>query len=163
MSTALFYIHDQGIIHNDIKPANILFSQSRGAVLIDFGLSTGPRTVHAGGTPWYIPAEYAIRNRRGAPGDIFALGVVMLFVLGKIPLPGCDARQLYWKIADVRASRNGAKETMFDWLSVVEQAAEDLPEDFQGSLVKQLLHPYQLRIDAAQLVRRLGSTFSSQA
>ncbi|TLD08051.1 hypothetical protein PspLS_12109 [Pyricularia sp. CBS 133598] len=40
MSTAIFYIYRQKIVHNDIKPDNILYSPTRGAVLIDFGLST---------------------------------------------------------------------------------------------------------------------------
>ncbi|KAK0741363.1 kinase-like domain-containing protein [Schizothecium vesticola] len=40
MSTALYYIHYQGFVHNDIKPGNILFSRNRGVVLIDFGLSS---------------------------------------------------------------------------------------------------------------------------
>ncbi len=37
---ALAFVHENGITHNDIKPGNILFSPARGAVLIDFGLSS---------------------------------------------------------------------------------------------------------------------------
>ncbi|KAI8181898.1 hypothetical protein K4K51_001420 [Colletotrichum sp. SAR 10_75] len=59
MSAAVAYVHGQGIVHNDIKPANILFKPSRGAVLIDFGLSSELKdtAVHVGGSPWYIPPE----------------------------------------------------------------------------------------------------------
>ena len=39
-STALLHIRRQGFVHNDIKPGNILFSRERGAVVIDFGLSS---------------------------------------------------------------------------------------------------------------------------
>ncbi|GKT61104.1 hypothetical protein ColTof3_08443 [Colletotrichum tofieldiae] len=49
-------------------------------------LSQHDTTVHVGGSPWYIPPEDGINGKRGAPGDAFALGVVMLFVL-EIPLP----------------------------------------------------------------------------
>lgn len=40
MASALAFVHDSGFTHNDIKPGNILFSAARGAVLIDFGLSS---------------------------------------------------------------------------------------------------------------------------
>ncbi len=43
IASALNYVHQKKKIHNDIKPANILYSRDRGAVLCDFGLST--RTV----------------------------------------------------------------------------------------------------------------------
>ncbi|KAJ9130004.1 CAMK protein kinase, partial [Coniochaeta hoffmannii] len=104
MTQALSYIHSRGVVHNDIKPGNILFSPARGAVLIDFGLSTdiSDKMVHTGGSPWYIPYEYVEDGRRGVPGDVFALGVVMLFVLGGIRLPEMGAGRLNWRIADVR-------------------------------------------------------------
>ncbi|TLD03090.1 uncharacterized protein PgNI_12574 [Pyricularia grisea] len=69
-SSTLYYIHSHRIVHNDIKPNNILYSPDRGAVIIDFGLSreipnSTSHTYHTGGTPY-----------RGAPGDVFALGVI---------------------------------------------------------------------------------------
>lgn len=39
MADALSFIHRKGITHDDIKPANILYSKDRGPVLIDFGWS----------------------------------------------------------------------------------------------------------------------------
>uniref|UniRef100_A0A8H7MZ19 Protein kinase domain-containing protein n=1 Tax=Bionectria ochroleuca TaxID=29856 RepID=A0A8H7MZ19_BIOOC len=56
VSSALSYIHEHGVLHNDIKPANILYSHSRGGVLCDFGCSTTTKTSpFTGGTPYYIP------------------------------------------------------------------------------------------------------------
>ncbi|KAI6284166.1 hypothetical protein MCOR27_002921 [Pyricularia oryzae] len=92
-SSALSYIHSHRIVYNDIKPDNILYFPDRGAIVIDFGLSreipdSTSHTYHTGGTPWYLPREFLGRTpSRGAPGDVFALGVVMLFLTGKIPLP----------------------------------------------------------------------------
>jgi serine/threonine protein kinase len=40
MASALVFVHENGITHNDIKPGNVLHSSARGAVLIDFGLSS---------------------------------------------------------------------------------------------------------------------------
>ncbi len=38
-TSALAFVYENGITHNDINPGNILFSPARGAVLIDFGLA----------------------------------------------------------------------------------------------------------------------------
>lgn len=62
MASALAFVHESGVAHNDIKPGNILFSAARGAVLIDFGLSTDNArdsgVAQTAGTPWYIPPEF---------------------------------------------------------------------------------------------------------
>ncbi|KAK0371992.1 hypothetical protein CLIM01_10642 [Colletotrichum limetticola] len=126
MSAAVSYAHSQGIAHSDIKPANILFERTGGAVLIDFGLSSELKdaTVHVGGSPWYIPPEYGVNGKRRAPGDVFALGVVMPFDLGRILMPDLRPR-LNWTIADVRkgALRNTAWDTMLQGLRIVEHAS----------------------------------------
>ncbi|OAQ70889.2 kinase domain-containing protein [Pochonia chlamydosporia 170] len=78
-ASALKYLHDKRIIHNDIKPANVLYDPARGPVLIDFGLvTTFSDPPVKGGTPWYIPRELLYTNSRGPESDVFALGVVML-------------------------------------------------------------------------------------
>ncbi|KAG7148496.1 Membrane-associated tyrosine- and threonine-specific cdc2-inhibitory like protein [Verticillium longisporum] len=87
MATALLYIHEQGIVHNDVKPANILYSPTRGAVLIDFGLLSelsDKTRIYNGGSPWYVPPDYLTTGERGPSGDVFALGVVMLFLLRRL-------------------------------------------------------------------------------
>lgn len=134
MATALSYVHGQGIIHNDVKPANILYSPARGAVLIDFGLSSelidDPRTNH-GGTPWYLPPDYLTTGERGPSGDVFALGVVMLFLLRRLPLPELRSPPLHWIIADVRRPGYGrgvgrARSAMIEWQEVLRNASQQL-------------------------------------
>ncbi|KAL2166461.1 hypothetical protein VTG60DRAFT_2745 [Thermothelomyces hinnuleus] len=126
MATALYYTHRQGFVHNDIKPSNILYSRVRGAALIDFGISTEltERGVHAGGTPWYVPPEFGRGGKRGPPGDVFALGVVTLYVLGKLPLPELYAPRLQWRIADVLKPKSGAARAMGEWQEIVQQASK---------------------------------------
>lgn len=70
-------------------PANITYSPQRGAVLIDFEMATFTTgDTSSGGTPWCLPPEFVDSYKnRGAPGDIWALGMTMLYVLGKIGLP----------------------------------------------------------------------------
>ncbi|KAF6814851.1 hypothetical protein CSOJ01_03862 [Colletotrichum sojae] len=177
---ALHYLHSKSLVHNDIKPANILYSSSRGAVLCDFGLSThagGPVTT--GGTPYYIPPEFIGRKLRGPPSDVWALGVTMLYVLGKIPFPDARSRKgprvpggdrpLYWMIADVnrppppppaghqRQPPCSAVDMMYIWLSEVAQARDKLyPRDRLERLVSDMLIPAPgQRITMARVMREL--------
>ncbi|GAW11579.1 hypothetical protein ANO14919_009260 [Xylariales sp. No.14919] len=167
---ALHYLHQKKRIHNDIKPANILYSRDRGAVLCDFGLST--RTVDPatnGGTPYYVPPEFIGQKLRGPASDAWALGVTMLYVLQKLPFP--DARgvrghpkQLYWMIADLNrrhgqpSSRtSSAVQQMQQWLSEVNEAKAQLnPRDKIEFLVLQMLTPNPLqRISMAKVMNEL--------
>ncbi|KAI6601856.1 hypothetical protein MCOR12_004143 [Pyricularia oryzae] len=106
IALALDYVHSKGITHYDVKPGNILYNDTRGAVLIDFGLSSdSPDTatnIYAAGTPWYIPPEFLAASNpgRGFPGDVWALGVVQLFLFKLLPLPETTAE---WIISHVRA------------------------------------------------------------
>ncbi|KAI1464362.1 kinase-like protein [Daldinia caldariorum] len=159
---ALHYVHQKRKIHNDIKPANILYSRERGAVLCDFGLSTrttDPAT--SGGTPYYVPPEFIGQKLRGPESDVWALGVTMLYVLRKIPFPDARGRQghpkqLYWMIADINrkapplphnhghaGSRvTSAVHQMQQWLGEVNEAKARLNQrDRVEFLVRQMLTP----------------------
>lgn len=149
---ALNYVHQRNRVHNDIKPANILYSRDRGAVLCDFGLST--RTTDPatnGGTPYYVPPEFVGSKQRGIPSDTWALGITMLYVLGHISFPDARGRQgpkqLYWIIADInrRSQLQANKATsavtqMRQWLNEVNEARAGLnPKDKLEGLVFQML------------------------
>ncbi|KAL7966050.1 kinase-like domain-containing protein [Trichoderma sp. SZMC 28014] len=90
ISDALVYLSTEGITHGDIKPSNITYSPQRGAVLIDFGLAGYGGQDPGGGTPWYFPPlneTHGKLEKRGFSGDVWALGVTMLYLLRKIEWP----------------------------------------------------------------------------
>ncbi|KAI6366810.1 hypothetical protein MCOR32_007314 [Pyricularia oryzae] len=146
-SSALSYIHSHRIVYNDIKPDNIFYFPDRGAVIIDFGLSreipdSTSHTYYTGGTPWYLPREFLGRTpSRGAPGDVFAFGVVMLFLTGKIPLPELCKAHPVWFINEALHLGSGARLAMQKWLSFVEDTSAtldstDLLEDIVTQMVQ---------------------------
>jgi serine/threonine protein kinase len=139
MSSALAYLETQHIVHNDIKPANITFSRRRGAVLIDFEMATTTGDLANGGTPWYLPPEFVDSpNNRGALGDIWALGVTLLYVLGKIGLPEKTIEP--WLLYEVANKKKEATGKMEAWLRSVDVKRQglDCADRIQG-LVHQML------------------------
>ncbi|KAL6900402.1 kinase-like domain-containing protein [Trichoderma evansii] len=162
ITDALNYIHSKGITHDDIKPANILYSKQRGPVLIDFGWSSSGN-VHTAGSPWYIPPEYEKKGQRGAGGDIFALGVVMLFLLGMIPLPELQSPPLIWHISRLRGGGPetfAAVETMNRWLIIVEEAAKEFAVDpdnigVGGIVAKMVVKEVKRRITGPEIIQAL--------
>lgn len=93
---ALAYAHQQGVLHNDVKPANILVDNDERARLIDFGISVRPLQTLAPsdaaglvGTLPYLAPELIQGSKPTASADIYALGVTLFEALaGRTPWSG---------------------------------------------------------------------------
>lgn len=90
--------HQQGVVHRDIKPGNVMISGSgdaRVARLMDFGVAqapnAGPRLTMVGGavgTPGYVAPEQLSGDPVGPAADLYALGITMYEMLsGRLPWP----------------------------------------------------------------------------
>jgi serine/threonine protein kinase len=102
---ALAYAHGQGVIHRDVKPENVLFSDSGTIKLADFGLAyvVGASRLTRGsglvGTPRYAAPEQIRGKLMDGRADVFVLAAVLYEVLAGQPLFVGDEYQVVYQIA----------------------------------------------------------------
>ena len=97
---ALEAAHQEEVLHRDVKPANIIVSETRGPVLIDFGASRAElversRRVAAFVSPGYAPVEqYGSTGKQGEYTDVYAVGATLYeLVTGRTPTAAVDREE----------------------------------------------------------------------
>ena len=93
LARALAYAHEQGIVHGDIKPANIMINQDGRVMLTDFGIARfAAHLTQVGslkGTPAYLAPEQIEGKPTDGRSDLFSLGIVLyLLATGQRPFQG---------------------------------------------------------------------------
>jgi serine/threonine protein kinase len=86
----LQYLHDQGVIHNDIKGANILTTKEGTVKLADFGVATklserNRQELSVVGTPYWMAPEVIEMNGASTASDIWSLGCTVIELLTGSP------------------------------------------------------------------------------
>jgi hypothetical protein len=165
IARGLEHAHDRGIVHRDVKPANVLVS-SRGEVkLIDFGIAQRLRRTDgteaneeeslAFGTPAYMSPEQILGDTVDARSDLFSLGVVLYQMLtGARPFEPDDAKDRRASTQRIRRApatplRTRAPEVPRPFERVVMRLLEKLPADryaSAGAVAEELEELFRSRV-----------------
>ncbi|MGH2728854.1 MAG: protein kinase domain-containing protein, partial [Actinomycetota bacterium] len=83
VAEALTYLHahDPGVVHGDVKPANIFMTRHNKAVLVDFGLAASGAERARLGTPGFVAPEVAAGERPTRASDIYSLAMTAYALL----------------------------------------------------------------------------------
>ncbi len=162
LAEALHHAHTRGLVHRDVKPANILIDDAGKAYLADFGLAL--RDVDFGkgagltGTPAYMSPEQARGEGHRVDGrsDIFSLGAVLYELLtGRRPFQADSRRELLNQI--VRAEEKPPRQ-------IDDRIPRELERICQKALAKRASQRYSTSCDLADDLRLfLRTTFDASA
>jgi len=104
IASGLDYAHEQGVVHRDIKPTNILLTAEGAPVVSDFGVarmanSTLTRQGAACGSPAYMSPEQAAAREVTGASDQFSLAIITYEMLtGEVPFAGQSIATVMYRI-----------------------------------------------------------------
>jgi serine/threonine-protein kinase len=148
VAMGLEYAHEQGVVHRDVKTANLFFTNKKTVKIMDFGLAKMTEEVRRattviGGTPYYMAPEQSAGEAIDRRADIYALGVTLYELLsGSVP----------FKEGDVAFHHRHTKPPR------LKEVAPDVPDAFAELIAKMLEKKPGDRIESAGIVReKLGA------
>lgn len=162
LCVGLSAIHNEGILHRDFKPANIIIDKNGKARITDFGIAGVEAEIAKDnlrvGTPAYMSPEQIRGKDVSAKSDIYALGLVLYEIFtGKQAIQGDSVQELIQKQTSENPTSLSEYIKGIDPLveSVISQCIEKNPKDRPASALHVAMalpggNPMQIALDAGQ-------------
>ena len=154
MVHALSYVHENNVIHRDVKPENLILDDKGYVHLTDFGIAKenkGDNSSETSGTPGYMSPEVILGIGHSFSVDYYAIGVIGFeFMTGKRPYIGKTRREIKEQMFKKQARINKnklEKEWSLDSMDFINRLIERKPELRLGSKngIKELKDHFWLR------------------
>ena len=157
IADGLSHAHQNGIIHRDIKPQNILMNNDLTCKITDFGIAraygdtTLTQTNQMLGTVYYLSPEQARGNVATAQSDIYSLGILIFeMITGQIPFKGESAVAI-------------ALKHLQEELPEIDKYRENVPQSVKNIVLQATMkNPNERYISSKELVEDLTTVLNPE-
>ena len=157
IASGLSHAHQNGIIHRDIKPQNILMNDNLTCKITDFGIAraygdtTLTQTNQMLGTVYYLSPEQARGNVATAQSDIYSLGILIFeMITGQIPFNGESAVAI-------------ALKHLQEELPDIDKYRENVPQSVKNIVLKATMkNPNERYISSKELFEDLSTVLNPE-